>query len=440
MKLKKYETNYKYGKLLKEKEIQGFEENFEKKENNIIIVYPEIEYQEIIGFGGALTESSGYVFSKFSEEIKNKFIKDYFSEEGICYNFCRLPIQSCDFSLSTYSYSNEESLNNFSIERDKKYIIPLIKAAQRENSNIKFISSPWSPSRFMKTNNNMCQGGKVKEEYRKLWAKYICRYLEKYKEDGIKINYLTAQNEPDAKQIWESCLYSAEEEAGFVLNFLIPELKKYNLDTKVLIWDHNKERVYLRAKEIFSRDKENKIAGIAYHYYSGDHFENLAIIREKYPEKLLIHTEGCTGFSINKKTRQIPNAEIYAHDIIGDLNAGENAYIDWNVLLDFFGGPNHVHNNCNSPVMANISGKDYKKNASYYYIGHFSKFIKPGAKRIGFSKFTSELEVCTFKNFNNSIVVVIMNKTEKNEKFNLVINEKYYSDNIDKHSIITYII
>ena len=440
MKFKKYETDYKYKKLLKEKEVNGFEQGIENKENNIIIVYPEIEYQEIIGFGGALTESAGYVYSKFPEQVKENFIKDYFSKEGIGYNFCRLPIQSSDFSLSTYEYSNEESLKNFTTERDKKYIIPLIKAAQRENPDIKFISSPWSPSTFMKTNNNMCHGGKLKEEYKKLWAEYICKYIEEYKNESIKIDYMTAQNEPNAKQIWESCLYSVDEEADYVLNYLIPEIKKNNLNSKVLIWDHNKDRVYLRAKEIFSRDEGNKIAGIAYHYYTGDHFENLRIVREKFPEKLLIHTEGCTGISINRKARQIPNAEIYAHDIIGDLNAGGNAYIDWNVLLDFFGGPNHVHNNCNSPVMANFSGKDYMKNAPYYYIGHFSKFIKPEARRIGFSKFTSNLEICTFKNFDNSIVIVILNRTDNKEKFNLVINEKYYSDIIEKHSIITYVI
>ena len=440
MKFKKIETNYKYGKLLKEKELNGFKDSFENKENNIIIIYPEIQYQEILGFGGALTESSGYVFSKFSDEIKELFIKDYFSEDGIGYNFCRLPIQSCDFSLSTYSYSNKENLNDFSIERDKKYIIPLIKAAQNENYNIKFIASPWSPSQFMKTNNNMSHGGELKKECKSLWAEYICKYIKEYKKEGININFLTVQNEPEAKQIWESCLYSVDNEADYVLNYLIPELNKNSLNTKVLIWDHNKERVYLRAKNIFSKDKENKVSGIAYHYYSGDHFENLKILREKYSQKLLIHTEGCTGFSINKKARQIPNAEIYAHDIIGDLNAGGNAYIDWNILLDFFGGPNHVHNNCNSPIMANFSGKDYRKNASFYYIGHFSKFIKPGARRIAFSKFTCNLEVCSFKNFDNSIVIIILNRTDKTEKFNLVINEKYYSDNIDKHSIITYVI
>ena len=133
---KKYETNYKFGKCLKLSEIDGFKEGIAGKENNIVIVYPEIEYQEIIGFGGALTESSGFVFSKFPEDIKDKFIKEYFSEQGIGYNFCRLPIQSCDFSLSSYCYLDIDSLDNFSIKRDTEYIIPLIKAAQKEGEQL----------------------------------------------------------------------------------------------------------------------------------------------------------------------------------------------------------------------------------------------------------------------------------------------------------------
>lgn len=404
------------------------------------MIYPEFKYQKILGFGGALTESSGYVFSKFPEDIKNRFINDYFSEEGNNYNFCRTHINSCDFSLSTYSYSEKESLEDFSISHDEEYIIPLIKKALKVNKNIKLLSSPWSPPRFMKTNNNMNNGGKLKPEYKELWAKYIVKFLKAYEEQGIKIDYLTIQNEPYAKQIWESCLYNADEEAEMALDFLIPNLRLNNLKTEVLIWDHNKERLYLRAKNIFEKDKYNLISGIGYHYYTGDHFENIKLTKEKYPEKLLIHTEGCTGFSIKKKSRQIPNAEIYAHDIIGDLNSGANAYIDWNILLDFKGGPNHVLNNCNAPIMANFFGKNYIKNASFYYIGHFSKFIKKDAQRIGFSKFTENLEVTAFQNPDGSIVVIILNKTDNNEKFTLVLNEKIYSDKIDKHSIITFVI
>lgn len=440
MKIQKIETNFKEKKFYKKTEKNGFEKSFDKKEFNVIILYPELKYQKMLGFGGAFTESSGYVFSKFSEDVKKKFIEEYFSEQGNNYNFCRTHINSCDFSLSTYSYSEKENLEDFSVSHDEKYIIPLIKQALNINKNIKLLSSPWSPPKFMKTNNNMNNGGKLKPEYKDLWAKYIVKFLKAYEEKGIKIDYLTIQNEPYAKQLWESCLYNENEEAEMALDYLIPNLRTNNLKTQVLIWDHNKERLYIRAKKIFEKDKYNLISGIGYHYYTGDHFENIKLTKENYPEKLLIHTEGCTGFSIKRKSRQIPNAEIYAHDIIGDLNAGANAYIDWNILLDFKGGPNHVLNNCNAPIMANLFGKNYIKNASYYYIGHFSKFIKRDARRIGFSKYTDGLEITAFQNSDESIVVVILNKTDVNKKINLVLNEKVYSDKIDKHSIITLVI
>ena len=440
MEIKKIETNYKEGKLLKETKKNGFEKNFDKQENHVVLIYPEFEYQSIAGFGAAFTESAGYVFSKFSEEVKNKFIKDYFSEEGIKYNFCRTHINSCDFSLSTYSYSENESLEDFSINHDEKYIIPLIKMAKEENEKIQILASPWSPPKFMKTTNNMNHGGKLKTEYKELWAKYLVKYIKEYEKKGININYITVQNEPNSKQLWESCLYNDEEEAEIALEYIIPHLRANNIDTKVLVWDHNKERLFLRAKEIFDKDKCDLISGIGYHYYSGDHFENIELVREKYPNKLIIHTEGCTGFSIKRRSRQIPNAEIYAHDIIGDLNAGSNAYIDWNILLDFKGGPNHVLNNCNSPIMANFFGKNYKKNASYYYIGHFSKFIEKNAKRIAYSKFTDKLEITSFKNPDGKIIVVVLNRNDKDERFTLVLNNKIYSDRIKKHTILTYII
>ena len=443
MKIKKIETNYKRKILLKEKEIEARTYDYKDQENNLIFVYPEIEKQEILGFGGAITESSGYVFSKLKDEQKEKFVKDCFSKEGLNYNFARISIGSCDFSLKTRSYSYKEELSDFTIEEDEKYIIPLIKKAKKENSNISFLASPWSPPGFMKTNDNMNKGGKLKEEYKKLWAEYISKFLEEYRKQDININYLTVQNEPNAKQLWESCLYNSEEEFEFATKYLLPKInsnKKDENNIKVLIWDHNKDKIYSRANEIFEKDKNNEITGIAYHYYSGDHFKNIELTRKKYPEKLIIHTEGCTGFSLNRKGRQVPNAEIYAHDIIGDFNSGTNAYIDWNILLDYKGGPNHVMNYCNSPIMASIFGTKYKKNACYYYIGQFSKYIDKGDVVIENSCFTDRLEVLSVKKKNGKILVVILNKNNKNEYFELVNNGKVICDKISKHSIVTYII
>jgi len=266
VKIQKIETNYKEKKLYKQTEENGFEETFDKKENQVIIIYPEFKYQKIIGFGGAFTESSGYVFKKFPDDIKKKFILDYFSPVGNNYSFCRTHINSCDFSLSTYSYSEKENLEYFSIENDKKYIIPLIKEALKVNKNLTLLSSPWSPPQFMKTNNNMNNGGKLKPKYKELWVKYIVKYLKAYEENGIKIDFLTIQNEPFAKQNWESCLYTEDEEAEMALDYLIPNLRTYNLKTRVLVWDHNKERLYIRAKKMYkavTTHKNNFLKSIA---------------------------------------------------------------------------------------------------------------------------------------------------------------------------------
>lgn len=441
MKITKFETNLKEMKFLKEFKTVTINKDLKDLENNLIIIYPDRKYQQFIGFGGAVTESAGFCFSKLSPALKQSFINDYFSTNGINYSLCRLPIGSCDFSLSSYSYSKKQDLSDFSIEQDMKYIIPLIKNILKINPNIKFVATPWSPPAFMKDNNKLKNGGKLLDEYKTLWADYIAKYIKKYKKQGINIDFITIQNEPNAKQIWESCTYTPEDERNMIKNYLVPAFHKNNISTKLLIWDHNKERLVYRANKIFEdSDVMNSVAGIGYHYYSGDHFENIRIFNELYPNKLIIHTEGCTGHEFlwfRKLRRQIPNAEIYAHDIIGDLNSGSNGYIDWNILLNYSGGPSHVINPCNAPIMLNKKSNNYKKTLPYYYIGHFSKFIKSGAKRIAYSKYTNDIEMTAFINPDNSIIVIILNKLKSQKHFNLCVNKKIYSDNINGHSIQT---
>ena len=444
MNITKYETNLSKFKYLHNEGTKNIDKNLKNIENELIIIYPEVTYQEIIGFGGAFTEAAGYCFSKLPQDRQNQFIDDYFSEEGNNYTLCRTHIGSCDFCLDTYSYSNNEALSDFNIDRDKKFIIPMMKKAFEKNKDIKMVASPWSPPAFMKSNKKLKHGGKLLDKYKKLWAEYLVKYLTAYKQEGINIDYMTIQNEPKAAQFWESCQYTAKEEQELIKNNIAPALKNNNIDTKLLIWDHNKERVVYRAKEIFD-DPEVKdmVAGIGYHYYSGDYFENVKTFKEIYPDKLAIHTEGCTGYErlwLRKRRRRVPNAEIYAHDIIGDLNNGANGYIDWNMMLDYHGGPTHIHNQCNSPIMLNKKGNDYNKNLPYYYIGHFSRFIKPGAKRIAFAKYTSDLVVTSFINTDNTIAVVIMNRNKHGKHINLCLDQKIYKDHIDGHSIVTLIL
>lgn len=439
MKIIKIETCYKEHIFWKKTKLEVLDIDSFGVENNLIIIYPDIEYQEIIGFGGAFTEASGFALSQLPKDKYSLALDQYFSKDSLDYSLCRTHINSCDFSLGNYAYLDTPNLSTFSIDRDKKYLIPMIKSALLKVPNLQILASPWSPPAFMKDNNSMNKGGKLLPEYKQLWANYLVKYLDEYENLGISISYMTIQNEPKAVQPWESCIYDANEEADLVRNYIYPTFKIHNKKVKLLIWDHNKERIYSRAKEVFSNIETSKaVCGVAFHWYSGDHFKNLSLVRKFYPDKLLIATEGCTGYSPFNVKDEVKNAEIYAHDYLGNLNAGANGQIDWNLFLDYQGGPNHKQNYCNSPIMINKEHSGFIKNLSYYYIGHFTKFIKPKAKRIANSKYTSSIEVTSFKNIDNSIIIILLNRTDYKIPYTLYMENMIYSEYIKPHSIITY--
>ncbi len=411
-------------------------------ENSLIKVYAEEERQEIIGFGGALTEAAAYTFSRMSNEKQETLLKLYFGAQGNNYNFCRLHIQSSDFSLGNNAYVTDAAdteLRSFSLEQDEKYVIPYVKEALKKNTGIQFLGSPWSPPAFMKSNEQMNHGGRLLEEYYEGWAEIIARYLEEYKKHGIDITRITVQNEPKAVQVWESCIYTAEEERNFACNYLKKVLVKHGLsNVKINIWDHNKERVYDHAvASLAGKEACECIDGVAFHWYSGDHFEALQLVRDKFPEKELIFSEGCAGFSGYRKTSEVTVAEQYAHDIIGNLNSGMNAYLDWNVILDSKGGPNHVRNFCDAPVMCDVEKDEIELKLSYYYIGHFSRFIKRGATRVVVSRFTDQLEAVGFRNPGGEKVVLVLNKTEKAHAFKLCDKDNICDLELLPHSIMT---
>ncbi len=186
-----------------------------------------------------------------------------------------------------------------------------------------------------------------------MWADMVARYVSAYRDEGITIQQLTVQNEPAAVQTWDSCIFSGVEEAEFACRYLRPALDRaQHSDVKINVWDHNKEKILERAAESFSVEgARDVIDGIAFHWYTGEHFDALAEVHRQYPDKALIFTEGCVEYSRFEAENQIQNAEMYAHDIIGDFNAGMNGFIDWNLILDRQGGPNHVGNYCDAPVM-----------------------------------------------------------------------------------------
>jgi glucosylceramidase len=433
-----YENNQKKT-IVAEKELRDGEGGMQ-----CVNVYPEIEYQTFLGFGGAITEAAGYAFAKLSKHNQERILDCYFSEEGNGYRMVRTHIDSCDFSLGVYSAMTDpedKEMKSFTLDREEQYILPLLRAAQEKSGEpFDLMLSPWSPPAFMKTNGEKVHGGKLKPEYREFWAEYICRYIKEYEKKGFEVSRVTIQNEPAAVQSWDSCIYTAEEEKVFLRDYLHPALVKHGLShIKINIWDHNKERLYERARAIIDQKTDSMVDGVAFHWYSGDHFEAINITHKAFPDKQLIFTEGCVEYS-RFGANQLHNAQMYAHDIIGNLNGGMTGFIDWNILLDEKGGPNHVGNYCDAPIMIDTKKDTFEVKLSCDYIGHFSRYIKKGAKRIAYSKYTSELEMTAFKNPDSSIVLVLLNRTEREFPVTFDLGGKIFHQVIGGNTIVTAVI
>lgn len=389
----------------------------EGRENELINLYPQMKYQVMEGFGGAVTDSAGYVYSLMNAEQKAEMTNQYFGRENMKYNQVRIPIDSCDFSLEHYEADSDEmdvDFDKFSFERVEKYILPLLNDAEKAyGGKLDIMLSPWSPPSYMKTNGERNHGGKLKKEYRERWAEYICRYIEEYKNRGYRVTKLTLQNEPKAIQTWDSCVYTAKEQKEFLKEFMWPALVKHGLsDIEIYIWDHNKERAFEWAETIIDEETDKMISGIAFHWYSGDHFEALRMIKERFPHKKLLLSEACIEYSKFAADDYLKNAQKYAHDMIGNLNQGMSTFLDWNLVLDEVGGPNHVGNFCDAPYLFDTKRHELRESNILGHLWHFYHFIEPGAVRIGMSKYTDKLEVTAFQNKEN-IVVVILNRTEE---------------------------
>ena len=237
-----------------------------------------------------LVGSTCYNLATCKESTKNEILDEYFLDNKMNYNICRISIGSSDFNLNSYSYSNKQDLLDFSISEDKKYIIPIINEAKKRNKNLKILASCWSPPSFMKSNQKLTNGGNLLPEFKDTFAKYIVKFIKEYEKENINIDFLTIQNEPNANQTWESCIYTASQELDLIKNYVYPELKKNGIRTKILLWDHNKEKLITRYEKNQITDE---ISGFAFHWYTGDHFENIELLHQKYSDKLLFHTEGC---------------------------------------------------------------------------------------------------------------------------------------------------
>ncbi len=387
-------------------------------ENQVVNLYPEVRFEVLEGFGGAITDSAAYVYSLMSDEQKKELITTYFSPDRMNYRMVRIHMDSCDFSTEMYEAMGDKQdteLSTFSFERTEKYIMPMLRDAQEAaGTPLELMLSPWSPPAFMKTNGSRVQGGSIKPEFRKMWADYICRYIKEFKDRGYKVKRISLQNEPKAVQTWDSCIYTSKQEKEFLRDFMYPSLKEHGMeDVEIFIWDHNKERVYERVKEIVDSETDKIVTGVAFHWYSGDHFEALDLVRRRFPNKKMIISESCIEYSKFNEADIVKSAARLSHEIIGDLNNGMSAFYDWNLLLDEKGGPNHVGNYCHAPFLFDTQKKLLLPQLIQQHFEHFSHYLIPGSVRIGFSRYTEEIDATAYERPDGKITAIFLNKADK---------------------------
>ncbi|UCH14376.1 MAG: glycoside hydrolase family 30 protein [Bacteroidales bacterium] len=428
--------------LLTDRGRRAFEPLKQPDENYpTIMIDIDKTFQTIEGFGGAFTDASAINFAKLSEEKQEEFLKACFDPiEGNGYTFCRTTIHSCDYSSEMYTYAeveDDKELEHFSIEHDFKYRIPFIKRAlETAKGNIKIYASPWSPPAWMKTNNDMLHGGKLKPEYFQTWADYFIKYVKAYENEGIPLWGLTVQNEPMAVQVWESCIFTAEEERDFVRDYLGPTLKNSGLsDLKLMIWDHNRGIMYQRAEVVYDDPEASQyVYGMAFHYYVGDHFDNVRLVHDAFPDKKLFYTEAGMHGDWETGVR-------IAKNMILDLNNWTNGWTYWNLLLDENRGPRHAGGlGGTSIVTVNTRTDELFFHPPFYYFGHFSRFIRPGAKRIACTSNNDDFLATAFINTNDEVAVVVLNLSDADRIFQLWVDGKAVKYSAPAHAIFTIVI
>ena len=439
-----------------------------------IKILPEQKFQTITGFGGSFTQSSAHLLNGLSKEKRKEVIDAYFSDEGARYSLTRTHMNSCDFSTEQYFYApvaDDMNLDSFSIEHDRGDIIPFIKEAMAVSSDgFNIISSPWTAPPWMKDNNHHV-GGKLLPKYYEPWALFYSKYLDAYKAEGIDIWGLTVVNEPHGNgNNWESMHFSPKEMTDFVRDYMGPQLEKDGHDVKILGYDQNRAGIKEWVDEMYKDEASSKYySGTAIHWYESTYEvfpEDLQYAHNKAPNKYLIETEGCVDSEVPKwkddkwywskeatdwgwdwaseKDKHLhpkyAPVNRYARDIIGCLNNWVDGWIDWNMLLDKQGGPNWFKNWCVAPVLVDTETDEVYYTPIYYTMAHFSKFIRPGALRIGMETDDKDLQATAAQNPDGTIAIVVFNEDNRAKNFTIELNGSSKSISIDPQAIQTIVI
>ena len=413
-----------------------------------ILVNPDQRFQTLLGIGGAVTDASAEVFARLPAAVQARLLKAYFDpDSGIGYSLLRTTIHSSDFASASYTYvaEGDASLASFDIAPDRRHRIPMIRAAiQAAGGQLTTYASPWSAPGWMKDSGRMVQGGSLRPEFAAAWAQYIAKFVNAYEQASVPIWGLTVQNEPLASQTWESMVFSAEQERDFLRDHLGPTLARAGLGSrKLIVWDHNRDLIKHRADVILSDPEAAKyVWGVGFHWYetwdgSPPMHANVAATQQGWPGIQVLLTEATVERFDPARLQSWPNAERYGRQIIGDFNAGAVGWTDWNILLDERGGPNHVGNFCFAPVHADTVTGALTFTPTFAYLGHFSKFIRPGARRVSAVSNRTALHTTAFLNPDGRLAIVVLNDGDKPVRYLVQIGTAAVALTIPAHAIQT---
>jgi glucosylceramidase len=419
---------------------QGGILSFDTKTNSnpTILVDSTEVFQEMDGFGATLTGGSAYVINqKLTATERQNALNDLFSSQGIGLSYLRLSIGASDMNASAYTYNDsptaDPDLLKFSIDADKTDLIPVLKQILAINPNIKLMSAPWSAPAWMKSNNSLI-GGSLKPENYAAYAQYFVKYIQAMQKEGIKIDAITPQNEPENPNNNPSLVMNAKEQALFIKKHLGPAFKAANLTTKIVIFDHNCDNPNYPISILDDAEAKPFIDGSAFHLYAGN-INAMSQVKAAHPDKNLYFTEqyisskGGFGGDLEWHTKNL---------IIGASRNYAKTVLEWNLATDEKFEP-HTVGGCNECLgTITVTNNSVQKNTAYYILAHASKFVPAGSKRIASNNINSVANVA-FLTPSGKKVLIAFNDSDQAQTFNIKANNKQVSINMSKKAVGTFV-
>jgi len=410
-----------------------------------INVDPTITFQKMNGFGYSLTGGSALVINRMSSDKRNSLLKELFQKDdnNIGVSYLRISIGASDLDEYPFSYveipdgETDEKLLHFSLHEDRKNLIPVLKEILAINPYIKIMGSPWSAPKWMKTNNDT-RGGSLKPQYFKLYADYFVKYIKSMEAEGILLDAITVQNEPLHPGNNPSMYMEAKDQANFVKNHLGPAFRAKGIKTKIVIYDHNLDRIDYPISILEDKDAAQYIDGTAFHLYGGA-IEEMSKVHAAFPNKNLYFTEQWVGdVEGGNKIEDIFEWHI-KNLIIGAPNNWSKLVLEWNLASDENLDPHTDRGGCNLCIGAiTIHGDKVSRRPAYYIIAHASKFVRPGSIRIDATN-SGGLSSVAYQTPDNRIVLIVLNENKQTVDFSIGYKGKSFSTRLDRGSTATYV-